>query len=386
MKTRLLSPILAHLLAASAALAQEPAPVLSFSGYADADFTTSFAGGGFKDPTHITGLEIDLTTTITFSPRLNAVLYTTMNDGVVPAQGAGNTWDGVNFDGVALNWQYDDKTMIYVGDLIHGTGYFNYYLNKRSAVVVGEHAVRGVGFSRSGLTVTTGVSNMGVPGAPDTSTTPATPTYQPTTWSAFVKYDYVPAKGMTLTPSAKYTLGVPGATPFTGGLSFDGTFGSLSLSADAAVNYYNSDYDPGFTLLVEPLYTMDKYSIAAAFFLNAKGAAKPLAPAVAPNFPSQTLTGAEFDDLFIYVEPGYAINGTWALGLPVEFHDASATNLFLQGYDQSVWVVPTVYIYPGSGVQWWIWAQIVKPTTVQPGSGASTDPRYFAGSEIIFKF
>ena len=127
----------------------------------DADFATSFAGGGFKDPTHTTGLEIDLTTTVTFSPKVNAVIYTTMNDGAVPAQGAGNTWDDVNFDGAAINWQYDDKTTIFVGDLIYGTGYFNYYLNKRSAVAVGEHAVRGVGFARDGWTVTTGATGLG---------------------------------------------------------------------------------------------------------------------------------------------------------------------------------------------------------------------------------
>src|SRR5690606_21656376 len=99
-----------------------------------------------------------------------------------------------------------------------------------------------------------------------------------TQWSTFAKYDYALAKGMTLTPSAKYTAGVPGATPFVGGVSFDGTFGSLFLSADAAVNYYSSDYDPGLTLLIEPLYTMNKYSVAAALFVNAKGAAKPLTP------------------------------------------------------------------------------------------------------------
>jgi hypothetical protein len=127
---------------------------------------------------------------------------------------------------------------------------------------------------------------------------------------------------------------------------------------------------------------MDRYSVAGAVFVNAKGAAG----SMAPNFPGQTLTGREFDDLFVYIEPGYSLSGTYSLGLPLEFHDASEANAALQGYDQSVWVVPTLYIYPGSSVQWWIWAQMVKPTTVPTGSTSSMDPQYFAGSEIIFKF
>jgi len=72
------------LLAAGLAQAQDGKPTVGFSGYADADFATTFAGGGVKDPVHATGLEIDLTTTVTFNPKLNAVLYTTMNDGIVP--------------------------------------------------------------------------------------------------------------------------------------------------------------------------------------------------------------------------------------------------------------------------------------------------------------
>jgi hypothetical protein len=136
------------------------------------------------------------------------------------------------------------------------------------------------------------------------------------------------------------------------------------------------------TVLVEPLYATGKYSVTGALFVNAKGKA----PRLAPNFPGQTLTGREFDDIFVYIGPGYSLNKTYGLGLPIEFHDASAANAFLQGYDQSVWAVPTLYIYPGSGVQWWIWAQIVKPTTSPSGSTTSIGPRYFAGSEIVFKF
>lgn len=347
-----------------------PAPAISFSGYVDADFATSL-GSDFRNPRHLTGLEVDLATTVTFSPTVSAVLYTTMNDGAVPAQGAGNTWAPVKFDGALLNWKYDDKTLVYVGDINQGTGYFNYYLNKRTAAVVGEHTLRGAGFSRAGWTVTTGVTGMG---NTDTAGAPL-PTSQ---WATFAKYEYPLNERVTLTPSAKYTAGVPGATPFVGGLSFDGIFGAVTLSADAAFNYYSTSTDPGYTVLVEPTYARDRFTLAASLFFNDRGDGS----AVAPNHPAQTVTGAALDRAYVYVEPGFALTNRVSVGLPLEYHDAHADVVPTLGYDRSVWAVPTLYLYPGSTVQWWIWGQVIKPLS----SPVSTDPLFFAGSELIINF
>jgi hypothetical protein len=370
----------AGLLGAGLGWGQDARPSVSFSGYVDADFVTTFAGGGVSDPSHLTGLEIDLTTTVTFSPRLNAVIYTTMNDGIVPAQGAGKTWDDVNFDGATLNWLYSPKTTLYAGDLIYGTGYFNYYGHKRSAVVVGEHAVRGAGFTHGGLTMSTGVADMGA--ADSTGPRPST------TWSTFIKYDLaLGAAGGILTPSLKYTAGVPGATPVVGGLSYDGKFGALALSADVAANYYNSSFDPGYLVLVEPAFSSGKFSLAGSVFYNKKGGQSGGA-VMAPNNPSTTLPAdagendslgtKPFDDFFVYIEPGFSFSDTYAFGLPLEYHQP---DLDVDGEpSEGIWVVPTFYVYPGSGVQWWLWAGVVIPTA------SGLDPAYSAGSEIIFKF
>lgn len=363
----------AGLLGASLAAGQDAKPSVSFNGYVDADFVTTFPGGGVQDPIHTTGLEIDLTTTVTFTPRLNAVIYTTMNDGIVPAQGAGKTWDDVNFDGATLNWLYNDKLTIYAGDLIYGTGYFNYYGNKRSAVVVGEHAARGAGLSYNGLTVATGAANLG-----------AGPT---SAWSTFVKYDLAMGAGGTLTPSAKYTAGIPGATPFVGGISYDGKFGGLSLSADVAANYYSSAFDPGYLVLFEPAFASGKFSVAGSVFYNKKGGQSGGA-VLAPNNPATTnpVDAGEgsiaapklFDDFFVYVEPGFSLSDTYALGLPLEYHQPDLDADGEPG--EGIWVVPTFYVYPGSGVQWWLWAGVVIP------AASGLDPVYSAGSEIIFRF
>jgi hypothetical protein len=369
--------LVASLLGAGLAQGQDAKPSIGFSGTVDADFATTFSGGGFKDPMHTTGLEIDLTTTVTFNPKLNAVIYTTMNDGIVPGQGAGKTWDDVNFDGATLNWQFNSKTTIFVGDLIYGTGYFNYYGNKRTAVVIGEHAVRGAGFSRNGLTVTTGAANLG---ADSTGGHPST------TWSTFVKYDLA-LSGGTVSPSLKYTAGVPGATPLLAGLSFDGKFGGLSLSADVAANYYSKTFDPGYTVLFEPTFASGSFSLASTVFYNKKGGWSD-GTNPAPNNPSTTLgpdageggslTGKPLDDFFVYVEPGLSFNETYAAGLPLEYHQPDLDAKGEAG--EGIWVVPTFYVYPGSGVQWWLWAGVVVPLA------SGLDPAYSAGSEIIFKF
>jgi hypothetical protein len=306
---------------------------------------------------------------------LNGVIYTTMTDGVVPAQGADATWAPVRFDGAALNWAYNDDLTLHVGDIIPGVGYFNYYLNKRAAVVVGERALRGVGADWKGLSVATGVSGLG---ATDTSGNPVPATQ----WSTFVKYDYALAPNMTLTPAVKQTFAT-GATPVEGGLSFKGSFGEYALKADVAANYWSSDYDLGYTLLVEPSWAHDTYTVAATIFYNEKGTK------AAPNVPTTTLPSpladsvstllrggrATFDDFFVYVEPGMSLGKTFSVGLPLEYHvpslDADVGNAF--------WAVPTLYIYPGSGVEWWLWAQGVFPV-----AGGSAD--LYAGSEIIFRF
>lgn len=362
-----------------AAGAQTAKPSIQFNGYVDADFTTSFQGGGVSDPLHKTGLEIDLTTTVTFNPRVNAVIYTTMNDGIVPGDGAGRTWDDVNFDGAAVNWQYDKKTLVTVGDIIYGTGYFNYYGNKRSAVVVGEHAVRGAGFTRSGLTVATGATNLGLLD----SAGAGIPT---NAWGTFVKYDFDLGAGRVLTPSVKYVGGIPGANPVNAGLSFDGKFGDVALSADLAGDYYNASYDPGFTVLLEPSYARGNFSLASTLFYNKKGKNPTVATPISPSAPTTTLPAdagensilppRHFDDLLVYVEPGLTLSPNYAAGLPLEYHDP---DLDASG-DDVVKVVPTFYVYPGSGVQWWLWAGVSVPAS---GGG---DPAYSAGSEIIFKF
>jgi hypothetical protein len=136
-------------------------------------------------------------------------------------------------------------------------------------------------------------------------------------------------------------------------------------------------------LLVEPSWSHGRYTVSGTIFYNEKGANP------APNVPATTLPSpladsvstllrggrATFDDFFVYVEPGMSLNKTVSVGLPLEYHipslDADVGNAF--------WAVPTLYVYPGAGVEWWIWAQGVFPA-------AGGSPDLSADSEIIFRF
>jgi hypothetical protein len=356
-----------------AAGAQAARPSIQFNGTVDADFITSFNGGGFADPVHTTGLEIDLTTTVTFSPRLNAVIATTMNDGIVPGQGAGRTWDDVNFDGAQLNWQYSDKTRITVGDITQGVGYFNYYFYKRTAVAIGEHTLRGAGLTRGGFTVASGATDLGRLD----SAGAGIPTRA---WATFARYDLDLGAGGVLTPSLKYTAGIPGSTLVNAGLSYDAKFGAVTLSTDLAVNADPmAGTDPGFAILVEPAYAAGRFSLASTVFYKKSGSV-PSANALTSTLPADAgedskLPPKPLDDLVVYLEPGLTLSNTYSVGLPLEYHDATSA-----ADDESVAVVPTFYVYPGSGVQWWLWAGVSVPTA------GGADPAYTAGSEIIFKF
>jgi hypothetical protein len=338
--------------------AQAPRRKVGFTGYVDADFASDF-GSDFSDPTHATGLEADLTTTLTFTPRLSAFIYTTLNDGAVPSQGAGNTWDDLNFDGVAFHWRTTNATTLMVGDLTSGTGYFSYYRNKRTAAAVSEQQVRGAGFRNGGLEVQTGV-------AQDTAGAARL-------WSTYAAWRSPVNRLMTWTPSARYTAGVANAYPFELALTFEGRFDeAFRINTHFGMNYWNNDYDAGTVVLVEPTYVYDRYTLSASFFYNDKG------DVPAPNSVRQTVTGAFLDDLYFYVEPAYAIDNTFSVGVPLEFHNASLT----AGRDESVWIVPTLYVFPAPGAQWSVWTKATKP--LLNGTAGAVD--FGAGSEISFRF
>jgi hypothetical protein len=340
--------------------AQAVVPVdrrLSFTGTVDADFSSQF--GTLDEVRHVSGLEVDVITHVIFSRTLYGVVRTTMRDGNVPRQGDGKTWAPLEFDGVQVNWKPGKKTVFMAGDIIAGTGYFQYTRYKRTAAVVGEHSVRGAGVRHGSLLLHAGVATDSAGENGD--------------WSVFAKWTRPMDDQMTWTPSFRYTAGIQGANPFELGVSFSGSFEeTFDLHAHVGMNYWNQDTDPGSLVLLEPRYSYEPYFFAATFFYSDKG------EVTSPNAPRYTATWQPLDDLLLQFEPGLTLSKTFATGVSFEYRNRSLN----MGDDESIWLIPTLYIDPGGSAQWWIWGGIEKPLA----AGGAGDPRFAAGSEISFSF
>lgn len=361
--TRFIAPALAValFLAATTRAQDDPAATprrrLAFSGMVDADFASDY--GALDQARHLTGLEADLTTQVLLNSRLYAVVRTTLRDGIVPRQGAGNTRPPLDFDGAQVNWKADDETIVMVGDLVGGSGYFQYYRYKRAAAVVGEHSLRGVGVRRGDLLVQGGMATdtAGVRGD----------------WSVFGRWKRPILENVSWTPSLRYTAGIPGAMPFEFGISLDGSFEDvLELHAHTGMQYWSPETDPGTFLLIEPRYTAAPYFFGGTLFVSDKGEVP------SPNVPRATRTWTPLDDFLLQVEPGMALNPTFSASVSLEYRNAS----FNARRDDALWFIPTLYVYPAPRAQWQMWTALTKP--LYGGSGSA--PRLSLGSEIAFTF
>ncbi len=330
---------------------------LVFSGMLDADFVSDY--GTFDRIAHTSGLEADLVTTLNISSTLNAVVRTTMRDGTVPQAGDGNTWAPLHYDGAQINWQADARTTIMAGDLVAGSGYFEYYRYKRSAAIVSEHSLRGVGIHRGEILVHAGVATdtAGEPGA----------------FSVFAQWTRRLNENMQWSPSMRYTMGIPKAYPFEMGIAFDGQFdNTVELKARVGMNYWSTNTDPGSFLLVEPRYTYEPYFFSATFFYIDKGEVP------SPNTPRQPFAWNKLDDFLLQAEPGIALNSTFSTSVSLELRNQRLD----RAGDMSIWVLPMLYVYPAPHAQWRSFCGISKPLL----HNAPGYPQFSLGSEIEMTF
>ncbi len=371
-------------------------PEVEFSGFLDADVWTDFEGSFF------TNHELDLGMGIGFTENVAAHVYVTMTAGSVPAGGgrAAERWGAVAFDGVDIEIGTDFGTFT-VGDLVYQYGGFNYYLYKRLSMITTESFTRGIQYSLGNdmisQTLLVGAADVAdeivdikssyvIQG--DTAGDSLTVLEEITSDSAMA--NVLDIGGATaLSFSEAMSVGVFYGTRVdiyngfeeTGmiyaGAEFLGTFGeALALKADIGLlnlpkPEVNDDGEMVYersmvtSFLIEPALTLDKFSTAASFFTL-------LDP--------DTLGGAAYyglgDEMFVYVEPGYAFTDMLALGLPIEYHAFMLDN----EDDDEFWLVPTFYVLPADGVQWWIWGQYAHKLDDK------LDPGFGLGSELIVEF
>lgn len=337
-------------------------PTVSFSGFLDADVWTDFEGNFFANQ------ELDVGMSVGFTESVSANLYVTMESGSVPAGGANpaDRWVSVDFDGVDLTFAtgFGEFT---VGDLVYQFGGFNYYGYKRLSMITPENFTRGVQYTYSSEMFTqsllTGVANV------DMSTGDVV---------GVSEISFAEEMGVSLYYGLRGSVmdGFENMGVFFGGLEFLGTFAeALEVKADVGYQSLGGDANT-FAILVEPLLTIGGFSTALSYY----------------QFIDPDDTGANFvgDDMFVYVEPGYAFNDYLAFGLPLEYHEGAMDEMMdasdEEVEDASIWVVPTLYVYPTDGAQWWFWGGATIPLDEKDVDGADTEVGFSLGSEIIVEF
>jgi hypothetical protein len=225
-------------------------------------------------------------------------------------------------------------------------GQLNYYAYKRPVdygAIMPEAYLRGFGADIAGLTVYAGATDL------DISTEPEPKVSQ---FGLYGAYGLALSESFSLTPKADIRLGGPDAEWHAGiEAALEGDF-SLNAALGA---FSEGGADPNFTVLVEPSLSAGQFSVAGTYYQALVD--DEASPASIP------------DDLLIYIEPGISLNDVFAAGLPLEFHQLDT---------EQFWAVPTLYLYPASGAEIWLWAGGVFPD--------KGDASFSAGSEVIVNF
>ena len=293
--------------------------------------------------------DVNLAITGQITENVSATIGITSTAGAPPAGAVGTDerWGTMDFDGAWIDWSTPIEGLaLSIGDLVYTFGGFNYYLYKNYGMISPEIFPRGLQASYDmGMLTLTGIAGTSDDAAGSTML------------GGIV--GVTPMEGATLdfifmTTSDEDTdmnAGVTGVIPA----------GPAEIKFD--FGYITQGDSTGMNLLIEPSVGFGDASVAASFFMK---------------LTDESIAQDIGEDMFFYIEPGYAFNDMIAAGLPLEYHDTDmdADN------DASFWVVPTLYIYPAEGLEWWLWGGAINPLTDDDDAEMALS----AGSEIIFSF
>ena len=348
------------------------APEVSFGGYLDADVWSDLTGMYYANQ------ELDIGMSLKFTDNVSANVYATALGGAVPAglTAAESRWVSFDFDGFDITFDTDIGSFS-VGDLVYQFGGFNYYLYKRLSMITPESFTRGLSYSyTSGLftgQLLAGIADAEGSNVADVQGVASLTFSESTSLGLYV--------GMQNDALSEFGDG----TSIYAGASYNGAAGEmLSLKLDFGFNSFpgGEERTNVISVLFEPSISVGKFSTALTAFycndgeddLNYSGLYFGLAGAEDEEGDPILAAG---DEMFVYVEPGYSISDMLAVGLPLEYH---AFNMADED-DNQFWVVPTFYVYPTDGVEWWLWGQMIAPITEE-----ESELGWGVGSEIIVNF
>ena len=335
---------------------QEPEPVkelklhdviehFSLTYHLDMDVWADNHGNYFKNDHS----SVNFNTKLSDELSVHFSLY--FRNGSVPA--GGNVPDGSLFkpkyDGLWLDWKdaFNDVDLI-LGDFHENFGGFSYYCLKKDNMIMPTRYYRGVkinkDFEWAELEIFMGPENTSnIFGAATKLKVPITDKHHFTVFTAF---DFDQTEN---------------SRPFWSGIEYVGSMGILDIKADLgyAGVAENDDIENATSFLIEPGIALgENGSLCASFFYQ---------------IDDSGVWGGAYENMFFYIEPGYSINPKFALGLPIEYHEPDVDI----DDDESIWLVPTAYIYPIEGAEIWAWGMMSQSTA------ADSDPEFSIGLELI---
>ena len=280
---------------------------------------------------------------------ISATTEDTAGEAIYPPVGlvtSNQRWTNIAFDGAWLEFNLVGLSWI-VGDLAYQFGTFNYYYYKlRKSVITPEQYVRGIqinkmvydsldlGFFIGALDDEKGSREGGL----------------------ILTYKNTTEKDFKIESQTIFTLKkIDFDTIINAGVEFKVKKNFFDLKFD--LGYMKKSDSSGLNFLVESNFDFDKYYISTSVYKKLDD--------------DKVLDFIPDEDYFIYVEPGYKINGNFTIGLPLEYHKYDLVSNY--------WIVPTLYITPKEDVECWLWAQAVLDKDTK-------DKTYYIGSEIIFNF
>ncbi len=282
---------------------------------------------------------------------LNIGMY--VNEGGIPAGGGmpSSYWFNPEYWGAWLIWKKAfDGCDVTLGDIRAKYGKFSYYGLKTKSMILGTRYMRGFMLSKD-----FGGANIDLLAGPlnrnnvfGTSLRLGIPITDQHNVNVYTSFDFDQTRN---------------GRPFWSGLEYEGTIGTIDVKADFgyAGVAENDGINNATTILIEPSASLgEDGSIAASFFWQDD---------------KSGIWGGSFDNMFFYLEPGYSVKPSFALGLPLEYHDP---DMDVED-DESIWIVPTAYVYPIDGAEVWFWAMASKPMA------DGVDTEFSVGLELIIK-
>jgi len=277
-------------------------------------------------------------------------------------------WAPFVFDGISLEWTIGRGLTFIFGDIIYSFGNFNYYYWRNSnyyAAVLPTQGLRGLG-ARLGED---GYVYVGASDSNDKSGR-IVASYA----LALPGFNKVNNK-FTLAPMLDLIKGGGRDHRYTVGLdaNYSRSYTDLNYAIRGIYGLHPSKGDLVNTFTIEPSFNYKSFSLASTCYW-----------AVLPD-PESVSEGSKIitvddtyapDEKLIYIEPSYAFNKKFSMGLGFEWHKPGDSE---EAFEKDNWflIAPTGYLYPTAGVDLAFWlSYTIRKGYNPPGFGISSSVKF----------